>query len=256
VLTTLGADADADALARTLVEEQMAACVNVLPPMTSHYRWKGAVERDAERQLIIKTTAARVETLRARLIQLHPYELPEFLVIEAAGGTKAYLQWLRESVLALLFVLLAAGASAQTSAEGLVGWAGFADDALIHHTVIGGALRQQLGGRVSVGPEIVFMQGPGSDRDLFLTGLVAFDFVAPAQAQPGRVLPYLAAGAGVFRHSDRFGATTSSSWEGTFTAGGGLRVALPRRLYAGVDARLGWELHLRLAATIGHTFGS
>jgi periplasmic divalent cation tolerance protein len=97
VLTTLGADADADALARTLVGERLAACVNVLPLMTSHYRWKDAVEQAGERQLIIKTTAGRVDTLRARLIQLHPYELPEFLVIDAAGGSKGYLQWLRES---------------------------------------------------------------------------------------------------------------------------------------------------------------
>ena len=98
VLTTLGADADADALARTLVDERLAACVNVLPLMTSHYRWKDAVEQAGERQLIIKTTAGRVDALRARLIQLHPYEVPEFLVIDVAGGSKGYLQWLRDSV--------------------------------------------------------------------------------------------------------------------------------------------------------------
>ena len=97
VLTTLGADADTDTLARTLVDERLAACVNVLPPMVSFYRWKGAVERDAERQLVIKTTAAQVDALRHRLAALHPYEVPEFLVISIAGGSKEYLTWLRES---------------------------------------------------------------------------------------------------------------------------------------------------------------
>ena len=98
VLTTLGADADAAALARTLVEERLAACVNVLPPMTSVYRWKGQVEQDREQQVILKTTADRVAALEARLAALHPYELPEFLVIPAAGGSEAYLAWIGEAV--------------------------------------------------------------------------------------------------------------------------------------------------------------
>lgn len=98
ILTTLGADADAAALARTLVEEGLAACVNVLPPMTSVYRWRGDVEQGREQQLIIKTTAARVGDLEARLKSLHPYELPEFLILPAAGGSSAYLAWVRDSV--------------------------------------------------------------------------------------------------------------------------------------------------------------
>jgi periplasmic divalent cation tolerance protein len=96
VLTTLGADGDAAALARTLVEERLAACVNVLPPMTSVYRWKGQIEQDREQQLIIKTTAGRVPALEARLRTLHPYELPEFLVLDAAAGA-AYGTWVGES---------------------------------------------------------------------------------------------------------------------------------------------------------------
>lgn len=98
VLTTLGADVDASALARTLVDERLAACVNVLPPMISLYRWKGAVEQDREQQLIIKTAAERVPALEARLRALHPYEVPEFLVIPLAGGSHAYLSWLMEAV--------------------------------------------------------------------------------------------------------------------------------------------------------------
>jgi periplasmic divalent cation tolerance protein len=96
VLTTLGADADATALARTLVEERLAACVNVLPAMTSIYRWKGSIEQEREQQLVIKTTAARIEALEARLRELHPYELPEFIVLDAAASA-AYGTWIVDS---------------------------------------------------------------------------------------------------------------------------------------------------------------
>jgi len=96
VLTTLAADADGAALARTLVEERLAACVNVLPAMTSVYRWKGAVEQDREQQLVIKTAPAQLPALEARLRELHPYELPEFLVL-SASGSKAYLDWVAEA---------------------------------------------------------------------------------------------------------------------------------------------------------------
>lgn len=106
VLTTLGvsakadagADAGAAALARTLVEERLAACVNVLPPMTSVYRWKGSVEQEREQQLVIKTTAAQLPALEARLGELHPYDVPEFLVIRIEAGSAAYLSWLAAAV--------------------------------------------------------------------------------------------------------------------------------------------------------------
>jgi periplasmic divalent cation tolerance protein len=97
VLTTISSETDALALAKTLVEEHLAACVNVLAPMTSVYRWKGAVEQDREHQVVIKTAANRLSALEARLRQLHPYELPEFLVLPVSGGT-AYLAWVQESV--------------------------------------------------------------------------------------------------------------------------------------------------------------
>ena len=97
VLTTLAADADAAAFARTLVEERLAACVNVIGPVTSIYRWNGKVEQDAEQQLVIKTTIARLEALEARVKALHPYDVPEFLVLRTAGGSDAYLAWVRDS---------------------------------------------------------------------------------------------------------------------------------------------------------------
>jgi len=97
VLTTVGAAFDATRLAPTLVDEHLAACVNVLPPMQSIYRWQGQVHVDDERQLVIKTSSDRVEALQFRVRALHPYELPEFLVIDVAGGSQAYLAWLTQA---------------------------------------------------------------------------------------------------------------------------------------------------------------
>jgi periplasmic divalent cation tolerance protein len=96
ILTTMPDDDRADTVARTLVDEQLAACVNVHGPMVSTYRWKGRVEREAERQLVIKTTRDRLSDLEARLRALHPYELPEFVVI-AANGSEAYVNWMAEA---------------------------------------------------------------------------------------------------------------------------------------------------------------
>ena len=98
VLTTLAAEADAAALARTLVADRLAACVNVLPAMTSFYRWKGRLEEEREQQLVIKTAADRVPALAARLQELHPYEVPELLVLRVSDGSDAYLAWIRDSV--------------------------------------------------------------------------------------------------------------------------------------------------------------
>ena len=97
VLTTISLDVDPSVLGTRLVEERLAACVNVLPEMDSFFRWRGAVERDQERQVIIKTTAARLPALERRLHELHPYELPEFLVLAVAQGSEPYLRWLTTS---------------------------------------------------------------------------------------------------------------------------------------------------------------
>lgn len=94
VLTTVGADVNAGAMANTLVEEQLAACVNVLPEMTSYFRWRGVVEQAEERQLVIKTTSARLAALEQRLHEIHPYEVPEFLVIPIDAASDAYFKWL------------------------------------------------------------------------------------------------------------------------------------------------------------------
>lgn len=97
VLTTMPDDERADALARSLVEEQLAACVHVHAPVSSTYRWKGAVERETERPLVIKTARARLPELDRRLHALHPYEVPEFVVLSAEAG-EAYGRWISDVV--------------------------------------------------------------------------------------------------------------------------------------------------------------
>lgn len=98
VMVTFPADGDAESFARTLVDERLAACVNVLPAMRSVYRWKGEIETASERQLLIKTKAANVAALEERVTALHPYDVPEFLVLPIEAGSAAYLAWLQESV--------------------------------------------------------------------------------------------------------------------------------------------------------------
>jgi periplasmic divalent cation tolerance protein len=98
VLTTFPEPGAATAFARTLVEERLAACVNVLPPMQSAYRWEGRIEEARESQLVIKTSLARLDALRRRMTELHPYEVPELLVIDVAQVAEPYRDWLLESV--------------------------------------------------------------------------------------------------------------------------------------------------------------
>ena len=80
-------------IARALVEERLAACVNVLPGVHSIYRWKGAVEEADEVMLVAKTRAERAAALAARVRALHPYELPEVVALPVTDGSRAYLRW-------------------------------------------------------------------------------------------------------------------------------------------------------------------
>jgi periplasmic divalent cation tolerance protein len=97
VLTTVGADFDARSLARELIEQRLAACVNVVPSVISIYRWQGRVEEEGEQLLVIKTVDANVDALRAALFASHPYEVPEFVVLPVASTSEAYGAWLLES---------------------------------------------------------------------------------------------------------------------------------------------------------------
>ncbi len=94
VLSTVGDSATARRIAATLVQENLAACVNVTGPIRSTYRWRGAVTTDSERLMLIKTRSSLLSTLERRLRELHPYEVPEIVAIELRAGSKAYLDWL------------------------------------------------------------------------------------------------------------------------------------------------------------------
>lgn len=98
VLVTVPDAAAAEALAEALVGDGLAACVNIVPQVRSIYRWQGAIERSDELLCVAKTTRAAFERLRARVVALHPYEVPEVLALPVESGHPAYLAWLGSSV--------------------------------------------------------------------------------------------------------------------------------------------------------------
>jgi periplasmic divalent cation tolerance protein len=98
VLTSVGLLEKAESIANTLVERRLAACVNIIGPIRSIYRWKGAIEREREYLLLIKTTAERASELATAFAELHAYELPERLELAIEGGSAAYLEWLDAQV--------------------------------------------------------------------------------------------------------------------------------------------------------------
>jgi periplasmic divalent cation tolerance protein len=96
VLLTAPDEEQAERLAHSLVEERLAACVNLVPGVRSVYRWEGRVEAAGEWLLVVKTRADRTEALAARVRELHSYALPEVLELPAVGGSAAYLDWVRK----------------------------------------------------------------------------------------------------------------------------------------------------------------
>lgn len=98
VFTTVGSADEGRRLARLLVERRLAACVNIVPNLTSIYRWQGAVEVSSEALLIIKTTMDQLGALEAAIGELHPYDVPEFVAVDIESGSQPYLDWLLNSV--------------------------------------------------------------------------------------------------------------------------------------------------------------
>jgi periplasmic divalent cation tolerance protein len=98
VFTTIGLKEAAERLAQQLVERRLAACVNIVGPIRSVYRWRGKIGNEQEYLLLIKTTVAQSARLQAAFKELHPYELPEFVELAIEGGSAAYLAWLAREV--------------------------------------------------------------------------------------------------------------------------------------------------------------
>ena len=96
VLSTFPNPDKAAEVARIVVGEQLAACANLIPSVRSIYRWQGQVQEDTETLAVLKTTRDQAERLTARLVALHPYEVPEVIVLAVEGGHPAYLAWVAQ----------------------------------------------------------------------------------------------------------------------------------------------------------------
>jgi hypothetical protein len=159
-------------------------------------------------------------------------------------------------VLALALIAPPLAAAQQTipaprvSSDIVAGYAGFLDESLVGHRIVSATLRYQVTRRLSIGPEVVYMIGPGRDRDLFVTGNAILDFLQrPAGSRGGSVNPYLVAGAGMMHHQSQF--ADFSATEGAWTAGAGARIWMTERVYALGEYRIGWEPHVRITGGIG-----
>jgi periplasmic divalent cation tolerance protein len=98
VLSTAGSEDEARKIARSLVERQLAACVNIIPQIESVYRWQGKIESSREWLLLIKTTASQFPAIRAAIQELHSYDLPECIAFNIEQGSPEYLEWIGDSL--------------------------------------------------------------------------------------------------------------------------------------------------------------
>jgi hypothetical protein len=162
------------------------------------------------------------------------------------------------AALLLVSPLFTRAASAQDrpspSLDLSAGWVGFADDGIVSEGMVGGAGRFYLSPRIALGPELIYISGENHSH-LVLTGNLTVDLIAPPAGRPARVTPFLVAGGGMFQTRESFFGQDSTHTEGAFTAGGGVRAAVSNRVTVGVDARLGWEAHLRVNGAVGIRLG-
>ena len=98
VISTAGSREEASRIASALVEDRLAACVNIAGPIESVYRWQGKVERSHEFLMLVKTTSQQSEAVAKRIRELHSYELPEVIEVSVDGGSGEYLKWIADSI--------------------------------------------------------------------------------------------------------------------------------------------------------------
>lgn len=156
------------------------------------------------------------------------------------------------AALALGGALLAQPAAAQErpryAFEGTAGWVGFGDDGIVSEGLVGAMARLYLSPRISIGPEVGFIQGQNHSH-MVLTGNLTCDLRSPA---PGRdIIPFIVAGGGLFQTRENLFTGKYTSSEGAYTVGGGVRVRAGERGTIGVEARMGWEAHIRVNAIVG-----
>lgn len=157
------------------------------------------------------------------------------------------------AALTLLGALAASPAAAQErpklGADVSAGWVGFGDDGIVSEGLIGGAARFYLSPRISVGPEISYIQGQNHSH-LVLTGNLTCDLLSPARG-PRTVTPFVVFGGGLFQTREQLFNGQYTSSEGAYTMGGGVRARAGTRGTIGVEARMGWEAHVRINALFG-----
>ncbi len=134
-----------------------------------------------------------------------------------------------------------------TTAEATIGYTGFGDDGLIHHTGMAGAVRVHITPRISVGPELSYHVGPSQDRDLLVQGVAYLDLRRPQLGHPGRIEPYVLVGGGLMSHDS--GCCNSGTLTGMW--GGGARIWVTEQAYVIADARMGWPPNVRVVTGMG-----
>lgn len=157
-----------------------------------------------------------------------------------------------------LLPLLAGAAAAQDRPSPALdlsaGWVGFGDDGIVNEGMVGGAGRFYLSPRLALGPELLYI-GCSNHSHLVLTGNLTFDLIAPTGGHAPVVTPFLVVGGGMFQTRESFFGEDYTHTEGAFTAGGGVRASVGERVTVGVDARIGWEAHLRVNGVVGIRLG-
>ena len=139
------------------------------------------------------------------------------------------------------------------AAEFSAGWVGFADDGVVSERAVGGTVRWYVSPRVSIGPEVLFIEGSNHSH-FVLTANVTADLLSPVNSKLRAITPFVVAGGGLFQTRESFRQGPFTSTEGAFTVGGGVRALAGEHVTFGVDSRIGWELHVRVNGFVGVLF--